>query len=102
MPVNVFKRTCSSLFIKPKLLYQPANTLWAVVCHTVLSIGFVVKPSRRKLRQEEQTKLDYLTRDTSHPSYQIEFWKEIAHEHLIFPCVTHIVNRSVLQQCGVL
>ena len=53
-----------------------------------------------KLRGISWTKLNYLTRDASHQSNQIELSKGMAHEHFFFPCLTHMVNHLVLQQYG--
>ena len=47
------------------------------------------------LREEEWSKLDYLSRDASHRSNQIELSKGMAQEHFVSPCLTHIVNRPV-------
>ena len=61
---------------------------------TVLSTGVMAKPSRSmvgKWRDIQWTKLEYLTRDASHPSNQIEMWKGMAHEHFVFPCLTHML-----------
>ena len=63
----------------------------------VLSTCFMVKPSQSKLREISWTKLDYLTRNASHQSTQIDNLKGTEHEHFVFPCLTHIVNRPVLQ-----
>ena len=81
--------------------YQiPAKTSPNFGLCTVLSTGFMVKPSRSKLREISWTKLDYLTRDASHQSNQIEILKGMAHEHFVSLRLTHIVNCPVLQQCG--
>ena len=66
----------------------------------VSSAGFMVKPSRSKLREISWTKLDYLTRDASRQSNQIKILKGLTHEHFVFLCLTHIVQRPVLQQGG--
>ena len=56
----------------------------------MLSAGVRATPLLSKWREIPWTQSEYLTRDASHQSKRIEIWKGRAHEHVVFPCLTHM------------